>query len=75
MKKLTIKKTTKSLGMKSSTLTRETLKDFKGGGGIGMEEGLEDGLEGGGCNSDSLCSSGRSIWNNFSGRPHTNCCA
>jgi hypothetical protein len=75
MKKLTIKKSTKSLGVKSSTLTRETLKDFKGGGGIGMEESLEDGLEGGGCPADSLCASGRSIWNNFSGKPHFNCCA
>ncbi|MGG5211060.1 hypothetical protein ACQWU4_19230 [Chryseobacterium sp. MIQD13] len=73
MKKLTIKKTIKASEVKSSSLTRETLKNFKGG--IGFEEELGEGLEGGGCNSDSLCSSGRSIWNNFSGRPHTNCCA
>ncbi|PQA96706.1 hypothetical protein B0A69_01120 [Chryseobacterium shigense] len=74
MKKLTIKKSVKSLVVKSSTLTRETLKDFKGG--VNLQTGIETGLEPeGGCNSDSICASGRSIWNNFSGKPHTNCCA
>ncbi|MBV8327110.1 hypothetical protein [Chryseobacterium sp.] len=69
MKKLMIKKTTKSLS-ESSTLNRGTLKNFKGGLKV-----IEDPISEGGCNADALCSSGRSIWNNFSGTPHTNCCA
>ena len=68
MKKLTIKKTVSTLNSKSNGLSRESLLNFKGGDDTDKLPSFNP------CNADALCASGKSMLNDFSGRPHTNCC-